>query len=61
MKTQVKYIPKHLEIDKVRNMFVVDGIDYPPTRHNSDVIKAYLERGEEHVLKSLSTVILSFD
>ena len=47
-----------LEIDKKNNKVIINGISYPPTQHNLDVVNKFRSGGDEEVLKSLSTVVL---
>lgn len=45
-------------VNKEKSVFIYDGVEYPPTRHNANCVRKYRETGDEVCLESLSTVVL---
>lgn len=45
-------VPEHIE---------VDGVVYPRTRHNLEVVQEYVDTDDENVLDKLNTMVISFE
>ena len=46
------------KILKEKNVFLINGKEYPATIHNLEVWKKYRETGDENVLSGMSEVVL---